>query len=140
MLAEHVGVDPQCHGRICVAEPRGHYVYRDPGQEQGGRMQVAKIMQACVRQRLSCRDRLVVLGDHLGHESGHGVGVEGFAPPADEDEIAAVCPGRSGGQLVVGLTVQVFSQDGRSLAVNADYSGPSALGGSLNPLAADNGS
>lgn len=66
--------------------------------------------------------------------------VEGLTPAADEDEIAAVCPGRSGVQLVVGLLVPVFSQDGHCLAVDADYSRPAALGGSLNPLAADNGS
>ena len=50
MLAEHVRVDPQRDGRISVAEPRGHHVHRDPGQDQGGRMQVTQIMQACVRQ------------------------------------------------------------------------------------------
>ena len=40
----------------------------------------------------------------------------------------------------MGLLVPVFSQDGHCLAVDADYSGPAALGGSLNSLAADNGS
>ena len=58
-----------------------------------------------------------MFGDHLRHESGHGVGIEGLTPPADEDETAAVCPGRSGGQLVVGLTIRVFSQDGYCPAV-----------------------
>jgi hypothetical protein len=49
MLAEHMRVDPQRHGRISVAEPRGHHVDWDPGQEQGSRMQVAQIVEACVR-------------------------------------------------------------------------------------------
>ena len=80
-----------------------------------------------------------MFADHLCHESGHGIWIEGLTPPADEDEIAAICPGRSGGQLVVGLMVSVFSQDGHCLAVDADYSGPAALGGPLNPLPADDG-
>ena len=35
-----MGVDPECHGRISVAEPRGHHMAWDPGQEQGSRSSV----------------------------------------------------------------------------------------------------
>ena len=49
MLAQHVGVDPKGHRWVGVAEPCRHDVYWDPGQEQGGGVQVAKIMQAGVR-------------------------------------------------------------------------------------------
>lgn len=40
VLAQYVGVDPQRHGGV-VAEPCGHHVNRDPGEEQCGRVQVA---------------------------------------------------------------------------------------------------
>jgi hypothetical protein len=49
MLAQHVRVDAQGHGWVCVAETGGHHVDRDPGDQQCGRVRVAQIMQPGVR-------------------------------------------------------------------------------------------
>ncbi len=51
MFAQDVGVDPQCHGRVSVTEPGSDDVDRDAGQQQGGRVQVAKIVQPGVGER-----------------------------------------------------------------------------------------
>ena len=40
VLAQDVGVDPQCDGRVGVPEPGGHHVDGDPGEEQSRRVQM----------------------------------------------------------------------------------------------------
>jgi hypothetical protein len=50
VLAEDVGVDAQGYGGVGVAEPGGDYVDGDSREEQGGRVQVAQVMQPGVRQ------------------------------------------------------------------------------------------
>jgi hypothetical protein len=49
VFAQYVGVDPECHRWVGMAEPCSHDVYWDTSQEQGRGMQVAKIMQAGMR-------------------------------------------------------------------------------------------
>jgi hypothetical protein len=46
VFAQHMRVDAQRHGWVGVAKPGGHDMYRDSGEEQRGRVQVAQIMQA----------------------------------------------------------------------------------------------
>jgi hypothetical protein len=77
--------------------------------------------------------------DQLGHERGHGVGVERFTPPAREDQAAAVVSGRPGGEPFLGLLAAMFPQDRHGLTVEADRAGPAAFGGAFNALAAHHG-
>lgn len=51
VLAQDVGVDAQSHGRIGMAEAGGDHMDWDAREQQGGCMQVAKIMQPCVGER-----------------------------------------------------------------------------------------
>jgi hypothetical protein len=55
VFAQHVRVDAQRHGRVCVAEPGSHHMHGHSGQEQRGRVQVTQIMQAGMRERLGRR-------------------------------------------------------------------------------------
>jgi hypothetical protein len=93
VVSQDVGVDAQGYGRVGVPEPSCDHMDRDSCQEQSGRVQVTKIMQAGMLERL-CQgsDRLVVLVDQLRHERGHGIGIEGFTPSGHEDQAARVCP------------------------------------------------
>jgi hypothetical protein len=50
-------------------------------------------------------DLLVVVLDHLGHQSGDGIGIQGLALFADEDQAAAVGPSGTGGDSLLGLPV-----------------------------------
>ena len=52
VLAEDVGVNAQGHGGIGVTEASNDYVDRDACEQQRGRVQVAQVMQPCVRQWL----------------------------------------------------------------------------------------
>jgi hypothetical protein len=62
VLAQDVRVDAQGYGRVGMPEPGGDHVHRHARQEQRGRVQVTKIMQTGVRERLGRgSDRLVVL-------------------------------------------------------------------------------
>jgi hypothetical protein len=70
MLAQHMGVDPQRHRGIGVAEAGGNDVDRHACEQQSGGMQMAKIMKARVREPLNgLGDHLVVTVDHLRHEA-----------------------------------------------------------------------
>jgi hypothetical protein len=53
VLAEDVGVDAQGHGRVGVAEAGGDDVDWDSCEQQGGRVQVAQVMQPGVLQWLT---------------------------------------------------------------------------------------
>jgi hypothetical protein len=141
MLAEHVGVDAQRHGRVSVAKPGGDDMNWNSGKEQRGRVQMAQIVQAGVRECLGRgSDRLVVFVDQYVHQRGHGVGVKRLTPSAGENQAIAVGPRRSSGQPLFGLLAVVFSQYGDSFAVDADDPGLAALGGSFNSLAVYHGS
>jgi hypothetical protein len=123
-----VRVDAQGHGRVRVAKAGGHDVDWDSSKQQRGRVQVMQIMQAGVGQRLVGRpDCLVVRIDQLGHQRGHGVRVERFAPLADEDQAAGISPIRCCCQPLFCLTAAVFSQYGHGFDIDADHPGPAAL-------------
>jgi hypothetical protein len=51
VLTQDMGVDPQRHCRVGVAEPGGDHVDRDACQQQCGGVQVAKTMQPGTRER-----------------------------------------------------------------------------------------
>ena len=85
--ADHVGVDPERDGRVRVAKPGRDHVDRDPGQQQGRGVEMAQVMKPGVGQRVPGPGtvvRLVVRGDELGHQRGHGVGIDGLAPTGRE--------------------------------------------------------
>ena len=89
-----LGVQAQGHSGIGVAEPGRDNVDRDACQQQGCRVQVAQVVEPCVGEWPGWGSgRFVVSVDQLGHERGHGVGVERFAPSAGEDQAAGVVPG-----------------------------------------------
>jgi hypothetical protein len=76
-----------------MAEPGGHHMHRNSGEEQCGRVQVAQIVQAGMG---GCRAGLVAESLYLLISlliSADTVGVERFASPAHEDKAAAVGPG-----------------------------------------------
>ena len=97
-----------------------------------------QVVQPGVRQRCLGRGvRLVVRGDELGHQRGHGVGVDGLAPAGREHvAVPDAAPGVARVELVGGLVGLVLSQDGDGLVVDGDDAGPAALGGPVDPFAA----
>jgi hypothetical protein len=116
-------------------------VHRDPGEKQRGRVQVTQIVQPGMWQRPGRgSDRPVVSVDQLGHQRGHGVGVERLTPRAGEERAAAVVPGQPSGEAFYRLLAMVLAQDGHGFAVDADGAGPAALGGAFDTLAAYDGS
>jgi hypothetical protein len=51
MLPQHVRIDAQGHGWIGMAEPGSYNVIRDTCKPERGRVQVAQVMKAGVRER-----------------------------------------------------------------------------------------
>jgi hypothetical protein len=61
MLAQDMRVDAQGHGWVGVAKSGGHDVHGNLGEEQGGRVQVAQIVQGGVGQCLGRRVVAILL-------------------------------------------------------------------------------
>ena len=83
---------------------------------------------------------LIVGADELGHQRGHGVGVDRFAP-AGREHVAVLdaAPGVARLELVGGLVGLVLAEDGDGLVVNRHDAGPAALGRAVDALARDHG-
>jgi len=76
---KNVGIDPQCDGRISVAEPIGNHMDRHTRKPQDRGMDVTQIVQSSVRQqdRRGCAGRrLVVPCDQFRHELRDGVRIQ----------------------------------------------------------------
>ena len=94
LFTQDVRVDPQCHGRVSVTEPGSDDMDRDACQQQGRRVQVAKIVQPGVGERPGrWRVCVVMAVDQVGHERSHGVGVERLSPSIGKDQAPGVGPG-----------------------------------------------
>ena len=84
-------------------------------------------------------DLLVVVLDHLGHQSGDGIGIQRLAPFADEDQAAAVGPRGSGGESLLGLPAKMVPDCGDGLVIDADHAGSATLSGAFDTVSSYDG-
>src|SRR5271170_1568481 len=92
-----------------------------------------------MRERV-CTGLLVVSFDDLAHQGGHRVGVQRSAPASREDvAVDGSKPRISKAVPLGGLLLPMVAEDGDCLTVDGYDSGPAALSGAVDPLAADHG-